>query len=188
MYDVRGALSATFRWRSDPPVWPESRAYYADYGRWWRDPQVLGALGPALAALFADAAPTVVIGVESRESLLGLLVATHLGVGFAEVRKGAERESDDDAWYTRRTPPDYRDRHVELAVRRSVLAGGDRVLFVDDWIATGGQAVACQQLVDDAEGAWVGAAVIVDGLQSSSDRRRLQVRGLLHLRELDRLT
>jgi adenine phosphoribosyltransferase len=59
-----------------------------------------------------------------------------------------------------------------MAVRRSVLRAGDRVLFVDEWASTGGQALACQHLVDDAEARWLGAAVVVDALASSADRRR----------------
>lgn len=80
--------------------------------------------------------------------LLAALVALHLGVGVAEVRKQPQRVSDDDQWLTQLTPPDYQDRHLELAVRRSCLRTGDRVLFVDDWIDTGAQATACRQLVE----------------------------------------
>lgn len=184
MPDLRDELLATFRWRSDPPVWPETRVSYADYSLWWRRPTILGSLGPALAGLVGDADPTVVMGPAARGSLLGPLVAAHLGIGFAEVRKGPDRASNDDPWLVRHTPPDYRDRTLELAIRRSVLQSGDRVLFVDDWVASGGQAIACQQLTEDAGAVWTGAAVIVDGLESSATRRRLSLRSLLHLREL----
>lgn len=71
-------------------------------------------------------------------------------------------------------------------MRRSVFGPGDRVLFVDDWAATGGQALACQQLVHDAQASWLGAAVIVDALESAAARRTLGLRGLLHLRDLRR--
>jgi len=177
-------LISEFRWRSDPPVWPEPTTSYADDSAWWRDPAILAGIGQGLADLFPDSLPTVVMGTESRGSLLGPLVARHLGIGFAEVRKKAERASDDDVWLRRRTPPDYRDRHLDLAVRRSVLRNGDRVLFVDDWAASGGQALACQQLVHDGGATWLGAAVIVDGLENSADRRSLGLRALLHLRDL----
>ena len=187
VHDLRAALLEGFRWRSDPPQWPERRTSYADYTRWWRVPSILSGLGPALAGLFPDAAPSIVMGPEARGSLLGPLVATHLGVGFAEVRKGARRGSDDDQWLTRVTPPDYQDRHVELAVRRGIVAPSDRVLFVDDWAAAGAQAIACQQLAEDAGAQWVGAAVIVDALENASDRRQLNLRGFLHVRELEKL-
>lgn len=186
MDDLRASLIAGFVWRSDPPVWPAQRAYYADYSAWWRDGDVLAGIGPALAGLFRDAQPTVVLGTESHGFLLGPLVASHLGIGFAGVRKGPERTSHDEVWLVRRTPPDYRDRHLDLAVRRSVLRTGDRVLFVDEWAATGGQALACRQPVDGADARWLGAAVVVDALENSADRRTLNLRGLRHVRELDR--
>lgn len=187
MNDLRAALLENFRWRSDPPQWPERRTSYADYTLWWRDPSILRGLGAALAGLFSDAEPSVVMGPESRGSLVGPLVATHLAVGFAEVRKGARRGSDDDQWLTRLTPPDYQDRHVELAVRRGILAPSDRVLFVDDWAAAGAQAIACQQLTEAAGAQWIGAAVIVDAVENASERRQLKLRGLLHVRELEKL-
>lgn len=165
-------------------MWPATRTYSSDYSAWWRDATVLAEIGPALARLFRDDAPTVVLGSESHGFLLGPLVAVHLGVGFAAVRKGPERASDDDVWLVRRTRPDYRDRHLDLAVRRSVLRPGDRVLFVDEWAATGGQVLACQQLVDDTRATWLGAAVVVDALENSSDRRALKLRGLIHVRDL----
>ncbi|MGY4645296.1 phosphoribosyltransferase family protein [Cellulomonas sp. URHB0016] len=104
------------------------------------------------------------------------------------MRKEPERASHDEVWLVRRTPPDYRDRdrHLDLAVRRAVLRSGDRVLFVDEWASRGGQALACQQLVDDAQARWLGAAVVVDALENSADRRALHLRGLVHVRELDR--
>ena len=186
MNDVRARLIAGFRWRSDPEVWPEPRTYYADYSAWWRDSSVLAEIGPALAGLFQDAEPTVVLGTESHGFLLGPLVARHLGIGFAAVRKEPERASNDEVWLVRRTPPDYRGRHLDLAVRRSVLRTGDRVLFVDEWASTGGQALACRQLVDDADARWLGGAVVVDSLENSADRRALNLRGLIHVRELNR--
>lgn len=184
---LKDHLLANLRWRSDPPVWPEERTHYADYTQWWRQPEILQTIGPALANLFVDMTPTVVMGTVAHGSLLGPLVANHLRIGFAEVRKGARRGSDDDPWLTRLTPPDYQDRHLELAIRKSQLHPGDRVLFVDDWIASGGQAIACKGLTEDAGASWMGAAVIVDGLESAAARRELSLRSLLHMRDLDRL-
>ena len=76
---------------------------------------------------------------------------------------------------------------MELAVRRGIVAPSDRVLLVDDWAAAGAQAIACQQLAEDAGAQWVGAAVIVDALENASHRRQLNLRGLLHFRGLENL-
>jgi len=173
-------LKASFRWvgdRTDPD-------YRADVTGWWRDATILRDLGPALAEMFADAQINVVMGTQSRGSLVGALTAQSLGVGLAEVRKDPGHAADSDAWWVTNTAPDYRDRHLRLGLRRSLIHSGDRVLFVDDWIDTGAQAKACRGLVDMSGATWVGAAIIVDGLESASLRRELGVRSLLHIRDL----
>jgi adenine phosphoribosyltransferase len=145
---------------------------------------LLGHLGRALAHLFAGEQPTVVIGRESRGCLLGPLVALRFEVGFVEVRKDRVASSDSDVWLRRTTPPDYQDRHLTLGFRKNLIDSGDRVLFVDDWIETGGQAHGARLLVEDAEATWIGAATVVDALSGNQVRRHLNVRSLLHVREL----
>lgn len=116
--------------------------------------------------------------------MLGALVALELGIGLVEVRKDPKPLVDSDAWLIRTTPPDYRDRNLPLGFRRVLLQAGDRVALVDDWIETGGQALASRALVEAAGATWCGAVVIVDGLTDSRIRRQLQLRSLLHVREL----
>jgi adenine phosphoribosyltransferase len=158
--------------------------YYADPTGWWADPTILRRLGPALADLFSDADPTIVLGPQSRGALVGALVACHLGIGLVELRKQPDPSTDSDRWYIAHTPPDYRDRNLRLGVRKDALTGGHRVLLVDDWIDTGGQAIGARSIVEQAGAAWVGAAVIVDGLRDSRLRRDLTVRSLANVREL----
>lgn len=180
MPELSERLRASFRWlgdRTDPD-------YRADVTGWWRDAGILGEIGAALALLFSDEKPTVVMGTQSRGSLLGVLTARHLGVGFAEVRKDPGRAADSDAWWETSTAPDYRDTQLRLGLRRSLLRSGDLVLFVDDWIATGAQARACQTLVRMSGAAWCGAAVVVDGLEHPHLRRELRLRSLLNIRDL----
>ncbi|WP_241705530.1 adenine phosphoribosyltransferase [Leifsonia shinshuensis] len=180
MDDIRSRLRSTFQWIGDRT----DAGFRADVTGWWRDATILGEIGAGLAALFGDADPTVVMGTQSRGSILGVLTALHLGVGFAEVRKEPSPSADSDAWWTTATAPDYRDRHLDLGLRRSRLRSGDRVLFVDDWIDTGAQASACRRLVDLSGASWLGGAVVVDGLGEPALRRRLTIRSLLHIRDL----
>ncbi|MGW4060862.1 phosphoribosyltransferase family protein [Amycolatopsis sp. NPDC004747] len=178
--EVKAGLRRAFAWRGDRT----DESCYADVTGWWRRPELLAGLGPALAKLFADRPPTVVLGPESSGCLLGPLVALHLGVGFVEVAKNRGTSVDSDAWLRRTSPPDYQDRHLSLGFRKHLLGGGDRVLFVDDWIETGGQAHSAWLLTGDAGAAWLGAATVVDALSGNQVRRRLNVRSLLHVREL----
>ena len=175
---VRARLRSAFAWRNGEDH------QYADLTGWWRDAGLLRLLGPALAQLFPEATPTVVLGPDSRGSLIGPLVALHLGLGFVEVRKNRTPAGDTDQWVRRTTPPDYRDRHLELGFRRNLVRPSDHVLVVDDWIDTGSQARTVQAMIDGIGATWVGFGCIVDALEDSRIRRDLRLRSLLHLRDL----
>jgi adenine phosphoribosyltransferase len=177
---LRVRLREAITWRGDRT----DDNWYADVTGWWRAPALLRELGPALGALFEAERPTVVLGPESRGCLLGPLVAMHLGVGFVEVRKNRGPSCDSDAWRLRTAPPDYHDRHHELGFRKHLVRASDRVLLVDEWIETGGQALGVLGLAEDAEATWLGAATIVDALASNEVRRRLGVRSLVNIRDL----
>ena len=175
---VASRLRKAFAWRA-------GRGHqYADVTGWWRDAALLRLLGPALAQLFPEVTPTVVLGPDSRGSLVGPLVALHLGVGFVEVRKNRTPAGDSDQWVRRTTPPDYHDRHLELGFRRSLVRSSDQVLVVDDWIATGSQARTVHAMIEDVGAGWVGLACIVDALDDPRMRRDLRLRSLLRLRDL----
>lgn len=175
-------LRETFAWR-DTPV-----GEFADLSGWWRDPELLGMLGPSLAELHADShaegRPTVVAGIETRGLVLGPLAAVHLGVGFVEIRKeyggageGGRRDGD-DAMLRAQTPPDYQDGGLTLMAPRRLFGPRDRVLLVDEWIESGAQANAVRRMVTEAGAEWAGVAVIVDACEPRV-RERLDVRGLV---------
>ncbi len=174
--DLRGA----FRWLADRP----DERYAAEPSGWWADASILRRLGPALARPAQQSEPTHVAGPESRGGLLGALVAIELGVGLVELRKDPEPSTDSDRWLTALTPPDYQDRNLKLGLRRDLLPPGSRVLFVDDWIDTGGQAVAARQIVEAAEATWCGASVIVDALKDARLRRDLDVSSIFRNHDL----
>ncbi len=170
--DLRAKLRDAFAWRGS----------FADPSGWWCEPALLSALGPALAVLH-DERPTLVVGIESKGFILGPLTATALGVGFVAIEKGLTERAAGEQVLRRSTPPDYNDRSIDLYVRRRLLGPGQRVLLVDEWIVTGGQATAARRLVEDAGAAWIGVASIVDATPHAI-RRALGVRSLLRLEEL----
>jgi adenine phosphoribosyltransferase len=178
--ELRSDLQRTFRWLGDRT----DDRYRADPTGWWADASILGRLGPALAELFGDQEPTLVLGPQSRGALLGALVATHLGIGMVELRKDPSPAADSDRWLIAHTPPDYRDRNLRLGARKDHLNAGERVLLVDDWIQTGGQATGARAIVEQSGATWCGVAVIVDGLSDSRLRRDLDLRSLVNVREL----
>lgn len=167
-------LRAGFRWVGSS----------ADVTGWWRSPELVAGLGPALAELAGGTNPDVVVAPQSRGTLIGALVARHLGIGLIELCKEVSRLADSDGWLVARTPPDYRDRNLELGIRADLLAPGTRILFVDDWIDTGGQLQAAHAITSMAHAHWGGTAVIVDALADPRLRRDLAVRSLVRVRDL----
>ncbi|PLS76146.1 MAG: adenine phosphoribosyltransferase [Actinobacteria bacterium] len=171
-------LCGAFAWRDGKD------SSYADPTGWWRDPDLLRDTADALAALHGDATPTVIAGVESRGFILGAAVAVRLGLGFVEIRKDSRRALDPgEAVIRSTTPPDYNQRDLVLLLNRGLLGPRDRVVLVDEWMATGAQATAARDLVEAAEARWVGAALVVEDIPSEV-RRRLNVRSLLRKHQL----
>ncbi len=167
-----------FHWRSD------AETSYADPSGWWRDGGLLRDTAAELGRLHDPEVVTAVAGIQSRGFILGAAVAVSLGVGFVEIRKDRKRPLEPtEMLFRSTTPPDYRDRGLVLTLNRHVLGPTDRVLLVDEWMATGAQATAARDLVEASEATWVGAAIILDDV-ASEPRRRLNVRSLLRKHEL----
>jgi adenine phosphoribosyltransferase len=177
---LRDRLLRAFRWVD---LGPGAVHEVSDTSGWWRDPQLLADLGPALARLAAPSRPTVVVGPETSGFLLGPLVATALGAGFVEAYKG-DRGRIADRMLRRATRPDYRGRVITLSIRERLLSAADRVLVVDDWAATGAQLVALRWLIEQTGAEYAGAVVVVDGCPADV-RGDVGVTSLLTRAELD---
>lgn len=173
--DVRDRLRAEFRW-TDPG--PHSEVLVSDRSGWWRDATLLDELGPALGALFADESPTVVIAPEVTGFLVGPLVARALGIGFVEAYRDGGRRPIAEAMAWAEVPADHRGEPQRLGVRSRHVTEGDRVLIVDDWLATGAQARALHTVVRACGAEPVGTAVIVAECHPAV-AVELRVRGLL---------
>jgi adenine phosphoribosyltransferase len=170
--DLRAALVAAFRW-AGPGI--------SDPSGWWREPAVLARLGPALAALHADALPTVVLAPASSGFLLGPLVAAALGAGFVGAHRGGRPLAGEVR--SRRGAADHRGRAETWSVPARHLGPADRVLLVDDWVDSGAQLTALAALAADCGAGYVGAAAVVDAAGVVA-RRELRLRALLRFRDL----
>jgi adenine phosphoribosyltransferase len=128
-----------------------------------KDPQHFATLTQELS-VFANAID-VVAGIEARGLILGSAVALHLGKGFVPLRKkgklpGATLEESYGLEYGKDT----------LEIQEGLLNRGDRVLLIDDVLATGGTLVAGVKLIHQC-GAVVESAVValeIDGLPGRS--------------------
>ena len=113
-----------------------------------------------------------IAGIESRGFIVGAPVAFALGVGFVPIRKKGKLPAE-------AIGHDYeleygRDR-IEIHV--DAIGPGDRVLLLDDLVATGGTAEAAWQLIQKMGGIVVGCCFVID-LPDIGGRRRLEKHGL----------
>jgi adenine phosphoribosyltransferase len=124
------------------------------------------------AAAPASARIVKVAGIEARGFILGGAVAHRLGAGFVPVRKKGKLPHE-----TVRVAYALEYGTDEIEVHRDAVAPGERVLLVDDLIATGGTAVAALELLR-AIGAEVVAAAFVIDLPDLGGAARLRGLGL----------
>ncbi|MBL6952364.1 MAG: adenine phosphoribosyltransferase [Alphaproteobacteria bacterium] len=117
---------------------------------------------------FADSAITRVAGIEARGFILGGAVAHQLSIGFVAVRKKGKLP-----WQTISVEYELEYGTDEIEIHIDSIEPGDKILLIDDLIATGGTAAAAAQLVRDAGGYVVGASFIVD-LPDLGGRARLE--------------
>ena len=181
--DLRDRLLNGFRW-TDPG--PGSDFVVSDRSGWWRDASVIRDIGRALGELFAETSPTVVVSPEVTGFLLGPLVAAALGVGFVEAYREGARRPIAEAMTWADVPADHRGDRQRLGVRTRLLGPADRVLVVDDWVATGAQARALHALIRTRGATPVGTAVIVDD-GPAEVAAELTIRGLLSGADLSEL-
>lgn len=99
----------------------------------------------------------LVVGMESRGFLLGAPVALHLGAGFIPARKPGKLPGPTKA---RSYALEYGNAQLEIHV--DAMKTGQRVLIVDDVLATGGTARATAQLVEDLGGTVAGFAFLME--------------------------
>lgn len=130
----------------------------------FRDITTLIKHGPALdqaatqlADHFRAGQPDLVIGVESRGFIMGVAVALKLGVGFIPARKPGKLPAQT---IKQEYQLEYGADAVEI--HRDAVQPGQRILFIDDLIATGGTAAATCKLVEQAGGQIVGCGFLIN--------------------------
>lgn len=84
-----------------------------------------------------------IVGVESRGFIFGAPLADRLGVGFVPVRKPGKLPGE-----IAKVSYDLEYGSNELEIHKDALKAGDKVIIIDDLIATGGSAKACAKLIE----------------------------------------
>lgn len=141
----------------DVPDFPKEGIVFKDITPILLDPDAVDLAVEAMAAPFRDLGIERVLGIESRGFLFGIPVARALSAGFGLVRKPGklpyETISED---YELEYGTDTVEMHIDT------IESGQRVLLVDDLIATGGTAAATAKLARKAGGEVVGASFLIE--------------------------
>lgn len=171
MSDIETLVAAHVR---DVPDYPQPGVLFKDITPLLGDADAFGDVIEALAAAFGPV--DKVVGIEARGFILAAPVAYEIRAGFVPVRKKGKLPS---ATYAEEYTLEYGSNTLE--VHQDAFEPGERVLIVDDVLATGGTARATANLVRRANANPVGIAVLMElsFLKGREAVPELEVRSLL---------
>jgi adenine phosphoribosyltransferase len=150
----------------DVPDFPKAGIMFRDITPLLLDPQALAGAIAAMTEPFRELRIDRVLGIESRGFILGAPVALSLGVGFGLVRKAGKLPyRTHQVSYDLEYGTDTVEMHVDTVEK------GQRVLLVDDLLATGGTAAAAVELARLAGGDVIGCSFLIE--LSALDGRKL---------------
>ena len=139
------------------PDFPKAGILFYDVTTLLRDPEGFKVAIDSMALPFAGREIDVVVGIESRGFILGAAVADRLRAGFVPVRKLGKLPAK-----TIRATYDLEYGTDALEMHRDAIEEGQRVLIVDDLLATGGTAGATLKLVKELGGKVEGMSFLIE--------------------------
>src|SRR3954462_9233410 len=151
----------------DVADYPQAGVTFKDISPLLADHIAFAGAVDAIVAHYGRGRIDKVVGIEARGFIVAAPVAYHFGAGFVPVRKAGKLPA---ATYDESYALEYGTATLE--VHRDAFEPGDRVLIVDDVLATGGTAEATATLVERAGGVVRGISVLVE-LLALSGRARL---------------
>jgi adenine phosphoribosyltransferase len=141
----------------DIPDYPVPGVIFKDITPLFADNQGFTAVVDDIANHFMKAGITKIVGAEARGFLIGTPVAYKLGAGFVPVRKPGKLPRE---VYSEQYALEYGTDQLEM--HKDALTPDDRVLILDDLIATAGTAVATAKLVEKAGATVVGFGFVLE--------------------------
>ncbi len=149
------------------PDFPKPGILFYDITTLLKDARALSSIADELTAYYQGQGITKVIGIESRGFIFGGILADRLRAGFVLVRKPGKLPAD---CFEVKYSLEYGSN--SLAIHRDAIVVGERVLIVDDLLATGGTAAATVSLVRQLGGEIAGLDFLVE-LQGLKGREKL---------------
>ena len=151
----------------DIPDFPQKGILFKDITPLLQNPEAYSHAIQALAEKFAAVEIDCVVGIEARGYVIGAPLAFHLGRGFVPIRKSGKLP-----WETLQVEYDLEYGTSSIEVHRDAMNPGDKVLVVDDVLATGGTLEATIRLVEQAKANVIGIGLLLE-LEALGGRARL---------------
>ncbi|MGH7132791.1 MAG: adenine phosphoribosyltransferase [Phycisphaerales bacterium] len=159
---------------ADVPDFPKPGIIFKDFTPLLRDPKTLALAVELMANPFRGEKVDLVIGAESRGFIFGIAIAQLIGAGFVPVRKPGKLPRKK---ITKEYTLEYGTDRVEM--HTDAIEPGQRVILVDDLLATGGTMLACAEMVASLRPQIVGVSVLIE-LTFLNGRERLTPYGQVH--------
>ncbi len=138
------------------PDFPKKGISFKEISPLLRDPEALHHCIDDLAKMSEEFKPNVIIGPESRGFLFGAALAYKMGVGFIMARKAGKLPGK-----VLKVSYELEYGTATIEVPEYAIRPGDRVLLIDDLMATGGTFLALKQLVENAGAIPVGCVSVI---------------------------
>ena len=151
----------------DVPDFPKAGIQFRDITPLWADPEAFREAVQTMAEPVLALQATHVLGLESRGFIFGAALAKELGLGFVPARKPGKLPRP-----TLQEKYGLEYGNDALEIHQDAFRPGDRVLIVDDVLATGGTGAAARRLVEGT-GAQAMALTVFIELTSLSGREKL---------------
>ena len=141
----------------DVPDFPEPGIVFKDITPVLADPIAFSTITDLIVVHFGRGNIDKVVGIEARGFILASPVAYHFGAGFVPIRKKGKLP-----WDSVGEEYDLEYGTATLELHRDAVAVGERVLIVDDVLATGGTAAAAASLIEQIGGKVVGISCMIE--------------------------
>ena len=158
------------------PDFPKPGILFRDITTLLKDKKAFKFSVSSLSNKYKNKKIDVVVAVEARGFILGGAVAETLGAGFVPVRKSGKLP-----WKTNSVAYDLEYGTDTLEIHHDAIKPGDKVLIIDDLLATGGTVKAVTELVKQLQGKIAGIAFLIEltGLKGKEKLKEFQVYSLI---------
>jgi adenine phosphoribosyltransferase len=162
----------------DIPDYPRPGVTFRDITPLLGSPDAFRFCVDAIADHYAGVSVDRVLGIEARGFIVAAPVAYRMGAGFVPVRKAGKLP-----WAVAREEYELEYGSEKMEIHRDAIHPGERILVVDDVLATGGTAAAALRLVEELGGEVVGLGFVLE-LSRLGGRTRLAGRDFVSLVQL----